>query len=287
MLAIFIIIGVITAVSLYDFYTSRSWQTVTSESRNETVFEKRNKRYGAYEIRKDYNKRFILILLGFTVGLGGISAASSAMITHANDNKKTMVDIEIPLTWDEEPKPEDPIVEPPKSDEPAGAMAEMTAFIEPTISNHAEIEPINIVDPTTPIGPVDHEGDDEWNNITITTPQKPGGGIIEIIPPVKTPVDVVDEPALFPGGIQALRTYISENLDLDNVFGTAKVHLKFVVDENGEISTVKISGMKGECEGCKEAAIAVVKSMPKWTPGKVNGEVVSSYYSLPIQITSE
>jgi protein TonB len=166
-------------------------------------------------------------------------------------------------------------------------MAEMTAFIEPTVSNHAEIEPINIVDPTTPVGPVDHDGDDEWNNITITTPQKPGGGIIEIITTTKTPVDVVDEPALFPGGIPALRKYIADNLDLDNVLGTAKIHLKFVVDENGAISSVKISGMKGECEGCKEAAVDVVKSMPKWTPGKVNGEVVSSYYSLPIQITSE
>ena len=77
MLIILIITGIIAAISLYDFYTSRSWQMITSQERNDTVFDHRNKSYGAYQIRKNYDKRFILILASMLVGVGGIFAATN------------------------------------------------------------------------------------------------------------------------------------------------------------------------------------------------------------------
>ena len=84
--------------------------------------------------------------------------------------------------------------------------------------------------------------------------------------------------------MDALRAFIAENIDLNMIDGTSKVSLKFVVDTNGNISSVVVTRNTGDCESCEKAAIKVVKSMPKWTPGKVNGEPVKSYYRLPINI---
>ena len=51
------LIAIVFIISLYDYYSSRSWQQVSSAERNDLVFEQRNKNYGAYEIRKKYDKR--------------------------------------------------------------------------------------------------------------------------------------------------------------------------------------------------------------------------------------
>lgn len=48
---IFVITFLVLVVSLYDYFSSRSWQQVTSSARNEVVFDHRNKEYGAYQIR--------------------------------------------------------------------------------------------------------------------------------------------------------------------------------------------------------------------------------------------
>ena len=63
MIAILVIIGVVGAVSLYDFLNTRNWQQVTSAVRNDTVFQNRNREYGAYKIRKDYNRNIVLLSL--------------------------------------------------------------------------------------------------------------------------------------------------------------------------------------------------------------------------------
>lgn len=80
MLALFIIMGIIAGYSIIEYYASKNWQFITSETRNEAVFENRNKSYGAYEIRKNYNNRIILIMIGFVVGIGGISATTIAYV---------------------------------------------------------------------------------------------------------------------------------------------------------------------------------------------------------------
>ena len=63
--------------------------------------------------------------------------------------------------------------------------------------------------------------------------------------------------------------------------------MNFVVSENGEISNIKV--MRGIKYGCDEEAMRVVRSMPKWKPGKQNGKAVPVSYSLPItfQLESE
>ena len=65
------VIFLIVLVSLYDYFSARNWQQVTSSTRNDIVFESRNKEYGAYAIRKDYDKKIVFIILGLCILIGG------------------------------------------------------------------------------------------------------------------------------------------------------------------------------------------------------------------------
>lgn len=277
---------VIAAFSLYDYFSSRSWQMVTSKERNETVFENRNKEYGAYQIRRDYDKRIILIFLGVTVGIGALWGASNLFkpIEKERDIVLTTENI-TQLFKDDEPVE---IPKPEKIEEPAApSKADITKFIVPTPSDEPQDTKITPPDPNKEVGIKDQKGDpdkDPFDPNKITDTKGKGDGFIEKKKDDDGIAKVVDELAQFPGGMDALRAFIAENIDLNMIDGTSKVSLKFVVDTDGNISSVVVTRNTGDCESCEKAAIKVVKSMPKWTPGKVNGEPVKSYYRLPINI---
>jgi TonB family protein len=59
-----------------------------------------------------------------------------------------------------------------------------------------------------------------------------------------------------------------------------RVIVRFVVDKNGNVTDSEI--LKGASPLLDAEAIRVVNAMPKWTPGKQKGEIVSVYYTLPI-----
>lgn len=120
----------------------------------------------------------------------------------------------------------------------------------------------------------------------------------EIEPPVLIPAHVeehvqkdttftvVDQQAEFPGGKEQLYKYLADNLQYPATAirnkRQGKCFVRFVVDQKGNISNVKImKGVPG-CPECDEEAMRVIRQMPKWTPGKVKGKAVSSYFNLPI-----
>lgn len=100
-------------------------------------------------------------------------------------------------------------------------------------------------------------------------------------------VDVIlDEPAEFPGGPAALRTYLSENMRYPQramETGTeGKVYVRFIVGLEGQISDVVVQRSVPDCPECDAEAIRLVEAMPHWKPGKNQGKPVKSYYNLPI-----
>lgn len=90
----------------------------------------------------------------------------------------------------------------------------------------------------------------------------------------------------FPGGIIAMLKYIKANTKYPASALEAKksgvCHVKFLVTENGTISDVSILNGIANCPECNEEAIRVVKSMPKWTPGKIAGKAVALYYNVNV-----
>jgi len=93
----------------------------------------------------------------------------------------------------------------------------------------------------------------------------------------------------FPGGYSALKRYIKKSLQVpeqakqQRIEGTVQV--QFIVEVNGSIQSPRIA--KGLGYGCDEAALSLVKGMPKWIPGKHNGEEVAVYYNLPIKFSEK
>jgi len=86
----------------------------------------------------------------------------------------------------------------------------------------------------------------------------------------------------FPGGEFALFTYINENIKYPktktNIRG--KVIVRFEITKTGEIGRSEILQSLGPAFDYE--AVKVVKSLPKWTPGKHNGEYVNVWYNIPI-----
>ncbi len=95
---------------------------------------------------------------------------------------------------------------------------------------------------------------------------------------------MVSEQPSFPGGMQEMMKFISENRKYPAEAKAKDVHGKvivaFVVERDGSLSDVKIR--RGIGYGCDEESIRVIKSMPKWTPGKQNGKAVRVSMMLPV-----
>ena len=96
--------------------------------------------------------------------------------------------------------------------------------------------------------------------------------------------EVVDEPPSFPGGDAAQIAFLSNNLRYPAVAMEqgiqGRVVTQFVVDKDGSITDVKV--VRSLDPMLDKEAVRLVKSMPKWTPGKLNGSPVRVKCILPI-----
>ena len=95
---------------------------------------------------------------------------------------------------------------------------------------------------------------------------------------------VVENDPEFPGGMEALYKYLAQNIKYpqlarDNNI-TGRVYVTFVVERDGSITGCRV--LRDIGGGCGQEAIRVVKSMPKWTPGKQRGKAVRVQFNLPV-----
>jgi len=97
---------------------------------------------------------------------------------------------------------------------------------------------------------------------------------------------VVEEPPAYPGGDEARVKYLMENIKYpkeakkNGIQGTVLV--TFVVDKDGSITDTKVFKDQGIGGGCDEEALRVINAMPKWKPGKQDGETVKVQMNIPI-----
>ena len=94
----------------------------------------------------------------------------------------------------------------------------------------------------------------------------------------------IDEMPEFPGGQAKLMNWLAVNIrypDAAQQNGVqGRVTVRFVVEKDGSLSGVRI--LKGVDKDLDAEAIRVVKRMPRWQPGRKNGEPVRSEFSLPV-----
>ena len=254
------------------------------------VFEDRNKEYGAYQLRKTYNKRIgralIITASVALLALGG-SLLASELRPKSNKNL-TMTEVTLEDIQQEEKKEEPPPPPPPKQEPP---KVEMTKFTPPKIVKDEEVKKEEIPPEVeelkeTKIDVVSQEGEKDLGIVPEVIDQ--GKQVIEEKKEEDENkiFDKVEIEAGFPGGEAKWRQYLERNANAqvaaDNGApeGTYTCIVQFVVDKEGNISDVKPTTSHGY--GMEDEAVRVIKRGPKWTPAIQNGRNVTAYRSQPI-----
>lgn len=246
------------------------------ENLDDVVFENRNKNYGAYFLRRNYNSfvaRALFFSILFVLGLVSIPLLAGLFDSERDINLEndTIVFEDLLTPPDEKEEIELPKEQP---------LAEKVPAFKIKVVDSTEI-----ADTTNLFALFDGIGNDLPPDISDT-----GSLIITIVkPPV---LDNYDEPIFidvaempdFVGGIEKMYAYLGKNVHypqiaIDNGI-TGKVHVKFVVEKDGSISNTELLNDIGG--GCGDEALRVVRSMPKWKPGKQNGNLVRVQFVLPI-----
>jgi TonB family protein len=101
--------------------------------------------------------------------------------------------------------------------------------------------------------------------------------------------DAVEENPEFIGGMEALGTFLQENLKYPEAakkaFYSGRVYTSFIVNTDGTATNFDV--LKSGEFGCNEEALRVLKLIPKWIPGKSKGKVVRSRFIVPINFALE
>lgn len=101
--------------------------------------------------------------------------------------------------------------------------------------------------------------------------------------PVKNYSNEADIKPEFPGGIAVFKTFIMSKLDFSIITESANTEVKFLIDSNGELSSVTANG---EQESFNKEVIRVIKTInKKWEPAVYKSKPVDYWYTLPISIS--
>ncbi|GAB3931465.1 energy transducer TonB [Larkinella terrae] len=271
--------------------------TTNTGTLDDIVFANRNKAYGAYALRKDYSRTvYRALIIGSVLFLLAMATPSIISVLAPKEDEQAMVEVDLmklpppPIDPNEPPPPPPPPVELPK--------VNTVKFLPP------EVKPDEEVPEETPPPTVEElkeavaaektqEGDPNAEEV-IVAPEETAGptkveAAVEAAPKEDQIFTVVEQNPEFPGGMAALGQFLGKNIRYPpaasraNVSG--RVFVSFVVNTDGSIQDVSV--LKGLGFGTDEEAMRVVKSMPKWRPGKQSGRPVRVKYNLPINFQLE
>lgn len=264
---------------------------------NNIIFEGRNKAYGAYKLRRVYHRHIIIAaILAVAIFSGGLVGPLVNNIFFAAPEKyeKPVLDIpgvviiELPLLPVEPEKIKEPVA--PAIPEKVKVATEVYADTrivpdnspvkETIIANQEDLQYANF-------GTEKIEGVDPAT-LPVTVPEESlegidGGSGGEAA--TAGVYDFVEQMPEYKGGLEALGNYLGRKMNYPSAARSAGVEgtvvVTFVVGRQGDIEDVKV--LKGLGFGTDEEAVRVIKSMPRWTPGKQNGIPVAVRYTLPIK----
>ena len=259
----------------------------------ELVFAGRNHAYGAYQLRKSTGKRNLWSMV-FVAAVAALAYVGLAAYNTYQEQQKARFEAEMEASLLEqkkeakvEKKTEAPKVELQKVEKVKSSIA----FTPPVIKKDSEVKPEEemktqdeLNENKTAIGAFDVKGNDEE-----------GGPVLKAVEEIATPeppkheeenkvFDVVEQMPSFPGGPSALMAYLSSHVKYPAVAEEngiqGRVTVQFVVEKDGSVTDVKT--MKSVDPSLDREAERVVRSMPKWIPGKQNGSAVRVKYFVPV-----
>lgn len=261
------------------------------------VFANKNQTYGAYAMRKQTSSRnikSIIILLITALLVGGFLAYKVRQQKLEEERIAFMEAQELAKLQKElkEKKEDKPVVQPKvEQKKEIPEVRETQKFTAPVIKKDELVKEENLVkqmdklDDKVAVGVKDQEGTKDRtieairNDIAVNTLPKE-----EVKQEVNKIFDIVEVAPLFPGGESALRSWLASNTKYPPIAEDngiqGRVIVQFVVERDGSVSNVQV--VRGVDPSLDKEAARVVKSMPKWTPGKQNGQAVRVKYNVPV-----
>ena len=264
------------------------------------VFAGKNKEYGAYQLRKGTSGRNIKSLLILVIAaalVGGFLAWKVIEQKQAEEQQAYMEAMELAKLQEqakkeEKKKPEkvQPKIEAKKEIPVARETQKFTAPVikkDELVKEENQVKQMDKLDDKVAVGAEDKEGVKDRtveavrSEIAVAAPPPPPAPKPEVATKV---FDVVEEMPSFPGGSAALMSYLSSNTKYPVVAQEngvqGRVIVSFVVERDGSISDVKVA--RSVDPSLDREAQRVVKSMPRWKPGKHNGSAVRVKYTVPV-----
>ncbi|MFI4963685.1 MAG: TonB family protein [Legionellales bacterium] len=249
------------------------------------IYDKRNKNYGGYELRRHYDRRLrkatVLVLTGVAAlfCFSFITSNRGGNVLPPRLHPDTVSVVIMPVHPLEKPK-----VDPPPA-QPVAKQIKTKTSVAPVIAPNDLVPPDKQMPENKDManvqpGPADQDGDP--TGIVPGPVTGNGTGVGEIgRDKSSVPVRLVQQMPEFIGDMGA---YLSKNLHYPELARSTgiegRVAIEFVVNEDGSVSNAKV--VRGIGGGCDEEALRIVSNMPKWKPGKQNGIAVKVFFVLPI-----
>ncbi len=255
------------------------------------LFEGRNKEYGAYELRRSYNRRITTAIIGtmsflllFFIGSYIFGKINSEKVVKEIQTK----DVQLEAIKNEPPPPPPP---PPPKLPPPPPVATIQ-FTPPKVVKDQEV-----VKPPPEIkqieeAKIDVKTQEGTKDIGIVAPPVEDKGTQIVAAPVKKDEDEdkvftkVEIDASFPGGAGAWTKYVTRAIQseadefTDADYGTC--HVRFIVSKTGQVSSVEALDMKGT--KLAEIAVNAIRRGPNWIPAQQNGRYVNAYRIQPVTV---
>ena len=246
------------------------------------LFEHMNKDYGAYKLRKDYNKRLKLALLITTVlaifSVGGMWIGK-AWAAYRDSHRLHMDEVNLSAIADKAPKP--PVfIPPPRTVQPPRIHIEQFTAIKLVDQPHQDKQVHDMDDLSdAAIGKINQAG---MAGPDVVNPPKSDNGSKVVASPQEDErtFTKVEVDAQFPGGDAAWIAYVTKamNTHIDELQEEGKsgtVELQFIVDKDGVVSDVEALTMQGT--KLAEIAVNALRRGPHWKPAQQNGRFVKAY----------
>jgi protein TonB len=246
---------------------------------DDIVFEDRNKEYGAYRLRKRYNRNVTISLLI------GILILATAIITpylnaKASENKSKRSEKEVQIKMEKLDQPNEQAPPPPPPPPPPTDVVQQQKYVPPVVVD--SIRPEDVKQLMT----ADQAQTDVKNTEVVEVQQQVKEEVQEA-EPEQQPFIVVEEMPEFPGGTVELQKWLMEHTQYpeiakeNNIQG--KVIVRFCVTPKGGVSQVSV--LKGVDPELDKEAMRVVTTLPPFKPGKQGGKPVPVWYMVPIAFT--
>lgn len=272
---------------------------LTSKEWRDIVFEGKNKEFGAYKMRESsiqrHTKAIAWVLIALAILLILLILSVSGVFSKAEEEQiVTSTEQEIATFDAEDQEEEEQEEEQVKFEEPEEIIAPEEVANQQQVTDLLIVEDDKIeedkqvknqeevLNNEAAVGAVDiTEGTNDLNKIAIKE-EVIAAPKVEDEQPMS--IAMVEQKPEFPGGEAAMYKWLSDNIVYPSSASeegvSGRVVIEFVVGKDGSISNVRV--VRPRHPALDKEALRVVKAMPRWVPGRNNGQPVKVTYTLPV-----